>query len=194
MPQKQHGSSSRSLEVEQVALSSLTPHPMNPRRGNLDKIVDSIRANGFYGVIVAQKSTGHILAGNHRWLAARQLGMESVPVMWLAVSDAQAKKILLADNRTSDLAEYATEDLHDLLQSVLADGDMSGTGYDAADVDALIDALSDTPNEKRKRNLEPFHDTFFLIRCPISEHGKVNAILEEALRGVAGAEFASATN
>lgn len=183
-----------SFKVEQIPVEQLLPHPMNPRKGNIDKIAESIKANGFYGVIVAQKSTKYILAGNHRWMAARQLGLESVPVMWLNVSDAQAKKILLADNRTSDLAEYANDALQELLRSVLAEGDMRGTGYDPTDVEALIDEVTDDPDEKRKRNLEPFHDTFFLVKCPISEQGRVNAILSEALKEIEGAEVASATN
>lgn len=167
--------------VTQTPLDQLKPHPMNPRKGNVAKIVESIRANGFYGVIVAQKSTNYILAGNHRWQAAQQLGIESVPVMWLNVSDAKAKKILLADNRTNDLAAYDTEGLQELLRSVLAEDDLLGTGYDATDVQALIDDVTDEPNDKRKRNLEPFFHAFFLVKCPIAEQGKVFARLKEVL-------------
>lgn len=58
--------------TETVALDALRPHPRNPRQGNIGAIHDSITANGFYGQVVAQKSTGFILAGNHRWRAAAQ--------------------------------------------------------------------------------------------------------------------------
>ena len=63
----------------------------------------------------------------------------------------------------------------------------------AADVPD-IDDVSDDPNEKRKRNLEPFHDCFFLVRCPITEQGKAKALIEESLRNIEGVEIASATN
>lgn len=181
--------------VTQTPIDQLIPHPMNPRKGDVDKIVESIKVNGFYGVIIAQKRTNHILAGNHRWLAAQRLGIESVPVMWLDISDAKAKKILLADNRLNDLADYAQDSLQELLRSVLATDDLRGTGFDATDIQELIDDVADEPNEKRKRNLEPFHDTFFLIRCPITEQGRVFDLLKNLLAAeVEGAEIVSATN
>jgi hypothetical protein len=56
---------------ELVEVGELEPHPDNPREGNVDAIAESVEANGFSGAIVAQRSTGHVLAGNHRLLAAR---------------------------------------------------------------------------------------------------------------------------
>lgn len=192
---KQTPAKDPSHEVVQTPLDQLLPHPMNPRKGNVAKIVESIRTNGFYGVIVAQKSTRYILAGNHRWRAAQQLGLESVPVMWLNISDAKAKKILLADNRTNDLAAYENDSLQELLRSVIAEDDLIGTGYDATDIQALIDDANDEPDEKRKRNLEPFTSAFFLVRCPIAEQGRVFARIKEILEAESpDAEIVSANN
>ncbi|CAB4144297.1 ParB/Sulfiredoxin [uncultured Caudovirales phage] len=179
--------------VEQTALDALLPHPMNPRKGNVDKIVESIKVNGFYGVIVAQKSTKYILAGNHRWQAARHLDLASVPVMWIDCTDAEAKRIMLADNRMSDLAGYNQDSLQDLLRSVVSDGDLRGTGFDMKDIQTLIDDVTDEPNDKRKRNLEPFEDSFFLIRCPVTDQGRAMRMIQEALQDVVGVEIASAT-
>lgn len=72
---------------EQVRVGELKPHPKNPRKGDTAAIQASIEANGFYGVVVAQRSTGFVLAGNHRLLAARQVGLETVPVVWGDVYD-----------------------------------------------------------------------------------------------------------
>ena len=38
-----------------LPINSVKPHPANPRKGNVAKIVESIKANGFYGSIVVQK-------------------------------------------------------------------------------------------------------------------------------------------
>lgn len=179
--------------VEQTPLDALLPHPMNPRKGNVDKIVESIKVNGFYGVIVAQKSTKYILAGNHRWQAARHLDLASVPVMWIDCTDAEAKRIMLADNRMSDLAGYNQDSLQDLLRSVVSDGDLRGTGFDMKDIQTLIDDVADEPNEKRKRNLNPFDDCFFLIRCPVTDQGRAMRMIQEALKDITGVEIASAT-
>lgn len=124
--------------TETVALDRLRPHPRNPRRGNLEAIQHSITANGFYGAVVAQRSTGYVLAGNHRLLAARGIGLEQIPVMWVDVDDDRAVRILLADNRTNDLASYDEAGLAELLQGL---PDLDGTGYDSRAVDELLQEL-----------------------------------------------------
>ena len=126
-----------STKVE--ALDAVQPHPRNPRQGDVGAIHQSIEANGFYGQIVAQRSTGHILAGNHRWLAAKQAGATRIPVTWVDVDDAHALRILLADNRTSDLASNDEYNLAQLLIEIQeATGDLTGTGYDGDDLDDLL--------------------------------------------------------
>ena len=122
-------------KTELVAVDSLIPHPDNPRRGNINKIVESIEANGFYGSILVQKSTNMILAGNHRFQAAQQVGMVKIPVTWIDADDETARRILLADNRTSDLGDYDNESLLELLQSL---PDISGTGYNDNDLHSLL--------------------------------------------------------
>ena len=59
-----------SQEYAMVPVDSLETHPRNVNQGDIGAIYESIGANGFYGAIVAQKSTGRILAGNHRYQAA----------------------------------------------------------------------------------------------------------------------------
>ena len=61
-------------ETTTVSIRKLKQHPKNPRRGNVKAIRASIDVHGFYGAIVAQRSTGHILAGNHRCIAAKRTG------------------------------------------------------------------------------------------------------------------------
>ena len=129
-------------QYAEVALDALKPHPMNPRRGDVAEISKSIARNGFYGALVVQKSTGHILAGNHRYLAAKDQGMASLPVVWVDVDETEAQRILLADNRTSDLGDYDNEQLAALLDG-LAQGDgLDGTGYEQSDLDKLLADLT----------------------------------------------------
>jgi ParB-like chromosome segregation protein Spo0J len=62
-----------------VDLADLRTHPRNVNHGDLGAILESIDANGFYGAIVAQRSTGYILAGNHRYMALREQNAAMVP-------------------------------------------------------------------------------------------------------------------
>lgn len=124
---------------ELVPLSELTPYPdVNPRRGDVGAIVESFKAHGFFGSIVVQKSTGLIIAGNHRYLAAKQLGMDALPVVYVDVDDRMAARMLVADNRISDRASNDNESLVRMLSAFAADGGLDGTGYDGDDLDDLL--------------------------------------------------------
>jgi len=124
-------------------IDAVKPHPRNPREGDIGAIHQSIEANGFYGSIVAQKSTGFILAGNHRWQAARHAKSTTIPVTWIDVDDDHAVRILLADNRTNDLASYNNNVLSELLAELHSStGTLAGTGYDGNDLDEILSDLN----------------------------------------------------
>jgi hypothetical protein len=129
-------------DYEIATLDKLTPHPENPRRGDVSAIADSINAHGFYGAVVAQRSTGHVLAGNHRLLAARKEGLTELPVVWVDVDDEMARRILVADNRTSDLGSYDDALLIEILSELsLTETSLDGTGYTRDDLDLLAETL-----------------------------------------------------
>lgn len=164
--------------VETVPLDQLRPHPENPRVGDVDAISDSLDAHGFYGVLVAQRSTGHVLAGNHRLLAARRRGLTELPVAWLDVDDDEARRILLADNRTADLATYDDSVLTALLTALEATDDgLSGTLYDEDDAaDVALRLMELEP--------EPLTLGHFLVSYPLEQHGAVAAMLDRLGAGV----------
>ena len=121
--------------TELVSINKLKSYEKNPRKGNIKAIAESLETNKQYRPIVVQKSTNQILAGNHTWLAAKSLGWKKVAVVFVDVDDEQAKKIVLADNRTNDLAEYDDKILAELLTSLTS---VSGTGYNEADMQAIL--------------------------------------------------------
>jgi len=118
-------------------LSELEEHPDNPRQGDVGAITESIKANGWYGALTVQKSTGRILGGNHRKKALQALGITRVPIIERDVDDERALTILLGDNRMSDLASYDEVKLLELLSREAEAGRLAGTGYDGDDVDDL---------------------------------------------------------
>lgn len=120
-------------EYELVDVGALQEHPQNPRRGREDAIAESIDANGWYGAVVAQQSTGYILAGNHRYRVAKKKGAKQVPTIWRDVDDEAALRILLADNRTADLGSYDEELLAEVMDSL---DSLDGTGWGLPEVEA----------------------------------------------------------
>jgi hypothetical protein len=131
-----------------VEIDDIQQHPLNPRVGYLPAIKDSIARNGWHGAVVVQKSTNLILAGNHRWLAAKELGLKRVLVHYVDVDDATARRVLLADNRTSDVAGYDDRSLQEVLTMIIAESPdepeeaLKGTGYSHDDAEQLAIGLA----------------------------------------------------
>ena len=134
-------------DYEMVPVDRLLTHPDNARRGNLEVIRESIRANGFYGACVVQRSTGRILVGNHRYLAAIEEGLVEVPVVWVDKSDDEARRLLLVDNRANDVASYDYTVLVRLLDEQKEEASLLGTGWDDADLVRLLAKIDPDPPE-----------------------------------------------
>lgn len=120
------GSDGTYLEDDQ----SLAPHPQNPNRGDVEKIRESVDKNGWYGVVTVQKSTGYILAGNHRFFAAAGAKAPEIPAVVRDVDDETALRILLADNAIARRATLDEAKVAELLEGL---EDIRGTGYDAVE-------------------------------------------------------------
>lgn len=150
-------------KYEEVSIAVLSEHPRNPNQGDIGAIHTSIEANGFYGAVVAQKSSGYILAGNHRYRAAKQAGASTIPVIWLDVDDRQATKILLADNRTAELAHRDEESLSKILQELAAEDDLLGTGYDGDDLDELLRSIHRGEMNQEKKEATGLLSERFLL-------------------------------
>jgi hypothetical protein len=118
-----------------VPIDSITPAKANPRRGDIVAIRESLRVNGQFRPVVVNRKTGEILAGNHTWRAAKEEGATEIARTLVTATPEQAKRILIADNRTSDLAVWDTAELAELLKGL---PDYSGTGYTPTDVDRLL--------------------------------------------------------
>lgn len=104
--------------IESVPVGVLRPHPRNARRGDVRLIAGSLARHGQYRPILVQRSSNVVVAGYHTWQAAQLLGWTHIAVLPLDLDDDAALRLLLMDNRSSDVAEYDTgllAELHDLI-------------------------------------------------------------------------------
>jgi len=99
MPKKTNGKITIIDKVTRVSVNKLKPNPWNPNKMTaLEKrsLEHGIRTEGFIDPLHVQQGTNIIIDGEHRWKTARKLGMKQVPVIYLDVDDAQARKLTLA--------------------------------------------------------------------------------------------------
>jgi len=132
------------IETQSIDIDTVHPHPRNVRQGDVGAISQSLKAHGQYRPITYQKSTGRILAGNHTWKAAKALGWKNIVASAVVCDDDEAIRILIADNRTSDLADYDDAGLAELLKE-LADTTtgLEGTLFDGDALDQLLNDLGE---------------------------------------------------
>jgi len=121
-------------DIETVLINEIKVHPLNPREGDIGSIIESLTHMGQYRPIVVNKATKHILSGNHTYQGAVQLGWEKIAVHWVDVDEVEEIKILIVDNRTSDLATYDPQELNKLLMST----GLRGTGFSSEEVAEIL--------------------------------------------------------
>jgi DNA modification methylase len=140
------------LSVEQVPIDQLRPDPANPRRiseEELNALERSIRQFGFVEPVLARREDATVIGGHQRLLAARRLGLTSVPVIWLDLSAEQARLLGLALNKISGSWDDAL--LARLLADLQAtpDLDLSLSGFGEDEIKDLLRSLE--TREKREQ-------------------------------------------
>jgi DNA modification methylase len=114
-------------QIEMMPLASLTAYDKNSRTHSpeqVKQIAASLREFGFTNPVLID-SSGGIIAGHGRVMAAESMGMVVVPCLRLAhLSEAQKRAYIIADNK---LAENAGWDM-DILRLEL--GELNEIGYD----------------------------------------------------------------
>jgi hypothetical protein len=143
----------RTLAVRERLISELIPSPQNARthpKRQIEQIKASIVEFGFTNPILADPD-GHVIAGHGRLLAARAMGMTSVPVIDLVgLSDAQIRALRLADNKIALNAGWDVE----ILQSELVELtsidigiDPVLTGFTTGEIDVILKGQDDPDDD-----------------------------------------------
>jgi len=126
---------------KQELVQKLIPYAANARThddAQVAQIAASIKEFGFTNPVLIDGENG-IIAGHGRLMAARKLGMETVPVIVLDhLTDAQRKAYILADNKLALNAGWDVEMLRCELQELGDLGfDLALTGFNADEIAAL---------------------------------------------------------
>jgi len=133
------------LKVQDVELSLLKPWEDNPRINDeaVDVVVKSIEFFGFNVPILCDQELT-IIAGHTRWKAATKIGMKSVPVIVLEMTEDQRKAFAVADNKTAEIADWDYPKLQKILEGLKHKKiNLPSLGYSQDELQALLTKQKD---------------------------------------------------
>ena len=129
------------LNIINLDINKLIPYINNPRNNEnaIDKVASSISEFGFKNPIFVDKNNV-VVNGHTRLLASKKLGLKEVPVIVIDdLSEAQIKAFRIADNKTSEYAEWDEELLKiELEQLEEMNFDLECTGFDMDDIEQML--------------------------------------------------------
>jgi len=132
------------LQIENAPLASLKLWADNPRKNEaaVEPVLRSMAAFGWTNPILARREDRTVIAGHTRIEAAKKAGLASVPVIFLDLTEEQAKAAAIADNKTAQFAVWDDDKLATLLQQINAEGNLAATGFDDSELKGLLARLN----------------------------------------------------
>lgn len=151
----------RIMDVKNIPIGKIVPYARNAKKHDkrqIDNVAESIRQYGFVQPVVIDRD-GVIVIGHCRVLAAKKLGMESVPCVCVDdLTPEQVNALRLVDNKSAE--DGAAWDF-EMLSTELPQLDLSAFDFDwgiSGDT-SYIDALLDD-DENYTEEAEEFSITF----------------------------------
>lgn len=140
----------RKIAVKHVPIGSLELDPANPRRisePELESLTRSIGEFGFVDPIIARRANRRVIGGHQRLTAARKLGLATVPVVFLDLTEEQAHLLNIGLNKIS--GDWDDELLARMLADLEPVADVTLTGFSEDELAKLMKSL--VGREKRER-------------------------------------------
>lgn len=135
------------MKVKSVKLSEIFPYYDNPRDNTnaVEPTKESIKRFGFVKPILVDKA-GVIIAGHTRYVAAYQLGMEFVPVVYSDMDDEMAKKYRILDNKLAEKSSFDEDQLLEELRNMEVPTDMQAFFFE--DINQMLNFSIDSINQQ----------------------------------------------
>lgn len=145
------------LHIAHVSVSRLRPWAGNPRvmpASEMEKLKRSIQEFGLVEPLVVREADHTVIGGHQRLEAAQALGLARVPVVFVDLSEAQAKALNVALNKIQ--GEWDLPKLGELLEELrdLPDLDETLSGFDDREIETLLSEL------ERQQLPTPWEESF----------------------------------
>lgn len=143
------------LKIETVKTGALHPDPANPRqigKKELEALTRSIGEFGLVDPIIARRDDMMVIGGHQRLMAARKLGLQTVPVIFLDLDESKARLLNVALNKIS--GEWDDELLARLLSDLGDHVDPTLTGFDEGEIKGLLKTLDARDKKERTESFD----------------------------------------
>ena len=146
------------MKIESLKLKDIFPYYDNPRDNTnaIEPVKESFNKFGFIKPIICDKK-GVIICGHTRYVAAYQLGLEYVPVIYSDMDDEQAKKFRIADNKLAEKSEFDENELLEELRKMKVPTDMQAFFFE--DIDQMLNFDIGSINQQAEE-MGGFNDDF----------------------------------
>lgn len=189
------------LMIEELPVDELVPYAKNAKihtTEQVEQIANSISEFGFNDPVGVWDSPDglEIVEGHGRVIAAKKLGLKTVPVVRLNhLSDEQRRAYALAHNQLTMNTGFNGDTLSGELEDLSAVFDMADFGFDDIELqsDDDVEITEDEPDEETEDRVKPgdlWRMGAHVLLCGDSTDAEGIARLMAAMPGAGGAEAA----
>ena len=142
------------MDIKIMDINALSPAEKNVRTHNeqqINELKKSIESFGQIRPIVTDEN-GVIIAGHGLWETLKFMGETQAKVLMLeGLSEAEKKKLMLADNKIYELGNTDFDTMLEILEEIKLEGDsLDIPGYDMEVLEALLADTDDIDAELKK--------------------------------------------
>lgn len=148
----------KATQISLVDVNTLVPHPKNNNvhpKEQIEMLERIIRYQGFRNPLTVQKGTNLIVCGHGRLVAAKNLGIARVPVIFQEFdSDEQLYAHLTADNAIASWADLDLSMVNAEIENLGPDLDIELLGIENFKIDLVekLDPVEETKKEKKPKS------------------------------------------
>lgn len=180
------------LKIIQLDINSLIPYTRNSKEHpeeQIEQIASSIKEFGFTNPVLVD-GRGEIIAGHGRVVAAKRLGLKTIPTISLEyLTPEQKKAYVIADNKLAENSIWDMTSLAADMKDLAECGyDLELTGFDLIEIQKIIDMPEEL--QEKKEALRPLRWTRIMISIPLgAEIEGLNEHLNSMVRQGAQVDF-----
>ena len=157
------------MQIKKVPTKDLISPEWNPRQiteTEMEKLKTSIKEFGYVDPIIVNSYNNHIVGGNQRYLALKELGYNEVEVLYINEPDILKEKAMnIALNKIS--GEWDQDKLDVVLEEIqLSDIDITLTGFDEIEFTNLSEDEDYIIPDDEPEYDESIADDIETIICP----------------------------